>query len=164
MEKIHLSEIMNTSLWKTTAPTKEDLCVVQGTGTDISGMSGWCTWKGRIQLFCHQQFCGAEAATGEYLVLLNNDTEIRSRETGLEVLLAAVRMPGEYRQQWARRLSVWGSLHPACRSGHWIWRDCRTLFCAAEAGEYRLLPQNHLCPGLQRRDSCLHDGETKRLP
>ena len=111
-------------------------------------------WDGIFNYSAINNF-GAAHAKGDYLLLLNNDTEIISPDC-LEQLLGYCMRPdvgavgrGSYEDDTVQHAG----------SSRWLRRYCGTLLCAAEERRHRILPQDHLCSGLQRCNRSLHDGE-----
>ena len=104
---------------------------------------------------------GAAQAKGEYLLLLNNDTEIINPECLRELLgycqLEGVGIVGArlyYEDDVIQHAGVvlgFGGI-----AGH--------AFIGEEAGRQRIFFQDYLCPELQCRDGGLHDGEGVCIP
>ncbi len=116
-------------------------------------------WDGPFNFSAINNF-GAKYARGEYFLLLNNDTEIINPDC-LEELLGYC-MRSDVGGVGARLYYEDDTIqHAGVVIG--LWRDCRTLLCDATKRDYRLLPQDHLCPGLQCCYSSLYDGKERSL-
>lgn len=99
---------------------------------------------------------GAAFAKGEYLMLLNNDTEIIAPRLFEEMLGFCQRKEVGIVE---RSLLYEDVIHSArwCRDR--FWRRGRTYLHRPSRGGEQLLPPGNVCPGLQRRDGGLPDGE-----
>ena len=115
-------------------------------------------WKGIFNYSAINNF-GVQYAKGEYLLLLNNDTEIINEDCLEELLGYCTR--SDVGAVGARLYYEDDTIQHA--GDDRFRRNRRALFCTAKARIYRILSPDHLRAGLQCGDGCLYDGEAGDL-
>ena len=133
-------------MWKITVPEPETFAYYEEMEEKHPAFHV-VTWKEGFNYSAINNF-GASFAKGEYLLLLNNDTELLEPDSIREMLGFCQRE--DVGIAGARLLYADDTIQHAGVVIR-LWRYCRTYLYRSSQGRKQLFPQGNVCPGLQRR-------------